>query len=88
MTAIWHVIDKVSIVQVFEELDVDGAEENKAKLTKALRKINEKELALIEMRYFEKRSYREIGEIISVTENNAKVKTFRALQKLKVLFKE
>ena len=81
-------IDKVSIVQVFEELDVDGAEENKAKLTKALRKINEKELALIEMRYFEKRSYREIGEIISVTENNAKVKTFRALQKLKVLFKE
>ena len=43
---------------------------------------------LIEMRYFEKRSYREIGEILSVTENNAKVKTFRALQKLKVLFKE
>ena len=81
-------IDKVTIVQVFEELNLDDGEENKAKLSSALRRINEKELALIEMRYFEKRSYREIGEIISVTENNAKVKTFRALQKLKVLFKE
>ena len=49
----------------------------------ALRLINEKDLALIELRYFERRSYREIGEIISVTENNAKVKTFRALQRLK-----
>jgi RNA polymerase sigma-70 factor (ECF subfamily) len=81
-------IDKVTIVQVFEELEVDGREEDKIKLKQVLRKINEKDLALIEMRYFEKRSYREIGEIISVTENNAKVKTFRALQKLKVLFKE
>ncbi len=81
-------IDKVTIVQVFEELDVDGLDEHKEKLKKVLRKINEKDLMLIEMRYFEKRSYREIGEILSVTENNAKVKTFRALQKLKVLFKE
>jgi len=81
-------IDKVTIVQVFEELDVDGLDEHKEKLKRVLRKINEKDLMLIEMRYFEKRSYREIGEILSVTENNAKVKTFRALQKLKVLFKE
>ena len=81
-------IDKVTIVQVFEELDVDGLDEHMEKLKKVLRQINEKDLMLIEMRYFEKRSYREIGEILSVTENNAKVKTFRALQKLKVLFKE
>ena len=52
----------------------------------ALRKINEKDLVLIELRYFEKRSYREIGEIISVTENNAKVKTFRALQRLRKVY--
>ena len=52
----------------------------------ALRLINEKDLNLIELRYFERRSYREIGEIISVTENNAKVKTFRALQRLKKVY--
>ena len=58
----------------------------KEKLMEALRLINEKDLALIELRYFERRSYREIGEIISVTENNAKVKTFRALQRLKKVY--
>ena len=38
------------------------------------------------MRFFEKRSFREMGEILDLTENNAKVKTFRALIKLKKKF--
>ena len=38
------------------------------------------------MRFFEKRNFKEIGEILEMTENNAKVKTFRALEKLKQLF--
>jgi RNA polymerase sigma-70 factor (ECF subfamily) len=38
------------------------------------------------MRFFEKRSFREMGEILDLTENNAKVKTFRALIKLKELY--
>ena len=81
-------LDKVAVVKVLDELDLNDLEEHKEKLTHVLRKLKEKDLSLIEMRYFEKRSYREIGEIINVTENNAKVKTFRALQKLKILFKE
>jgi RNA polymerase sigma-70 factor (ECF subfamily) len=48
--------------------------------------LKENELQLIEMRFFEKRSFREIGEILDLTENNAKVKTFRALAKLKKKF--
>ena len=43
-------------------------------------------MQLIEMRFFEKRSFREMGEIIGLTENNTKVKTFRALVKLKEIF--
>jgi RNA polymerase sigma-70 factor (ECF subfamily) len=38
------------------------------------------------MRFFEKRSFREIGDLLDMTENNAKVKTFRAVNKLKKLF--
>jgi RNA polymerase sigma-70 factor (ECF subfamily) len=59
---------------------------NKAKLLKCLPLLKENQLQLIEMRFFEKRSFKEIGEIIGLTENNAKVKTFRALLKLKELF--
>lgn len=79
-------IDKVIVADIFEEFEESFNDERKAELMQALREINEKDLALIELRYFEKRSYREIGEIINVTENNAKVKTFRALQKLKKVY--
>jgi RNA polymerase sigma-70 factor, ECF subfamily len=53
---------------------------------KVLPLLKESQLQLIEMRFFEKRSFREMGEILDLTENNAKVKTFRALIKLKELY--
>jgi RNA polymerase sigma-70 factor, ECF subfamily len=79
-------IDSVQIAQVIEDFIEDYSEENKAKLLKCLPLLKENQLQLIEMRFFEKRSFKEIGEIIGLTENNAKVKTFRALLKLKELF--
>ena len=51
-----------------------------------LSQLKENDMQLIELRFFEKRSFREMGEILDLTENNAKVKTFRALEKLKQLF--
>jgi RNA polymerase sigma-70 factor (ECF subfamily) len=48
--------------------------------------LKEDALQLIEMRFFERRSFKEIGDILELTENNAKVKTFRALEKLKQHF--
>ena len=79
-------IDSVQIAQVIEDFIEDYSEVNKAKLLKCLPLLKENQLQLIEMRFFEKRSFKEIGEIIGLTENNAKVKTFRALLKLKELF--
>jgi RNA polymerase sigma-70 factor (ECF subfamily) len=79
-------IDSVSIAQIIDDLNEDFSEEQRLKLTQALPQLKEQQLQLIEMRFFEKRSFREIGEIIGMTENNAKVKTFRALVKLKELF--
>ena len=79
-------IDTVSIAQIIDDLNEDFSEEQRLKLMQALPQLKEQQLQLIEMRFFEKRSFREIGEIIGMTENNAKVKTFRALVKLKELF--
>lgn len=55
------------------------------KLQAALGKLKGPEMELIEMRFFEKRSFKEIGDIMDVTENNAKVKMFRVIQRLKKL---
>jgi RNA polymerase sigma-70 factor (ECF subfamily) len=42
---------------------------------------------IIKLRYFEKLSFKEIGAILNINESNAKVKCFRALEKLKLIYK-
>ena len=41
------------------------------------------ELTLIELRFFEQRPFKEIAEILDITESNAKVKTYRILERLR-----
>jgi RNA polymerase sigma-70 factor (ECF subfamily) len=72
--------------KAMEEFNIDDNEHQREVLLKVLPMLKDKQLQLIEMRFFEKRSFREIGEILELTENNAKVKTFRALIKLKELY--
>ena len=50
---------------------------------KVLHDLPEDDLQLVEMRYFEKRAFKEIAEILEITENNAKVKVYRVLERLK-----
>jgi RNA polymerase sigma-70 factor (ECF subfamily) len=63
----------------------DPEKEDHSELTSALSKLEEDEMELIELRFFEKRPFKEVGEILNITENNAKVRTYRILDKLKVL---
>jgi len=56
-------------------------------IIKAIKSLTDNETEMIEMKYFEKRSYSEIGNILDISENNAKVKTFRVIQKLKAIIK-
>jgi len=49
----------------------------------ALDQLKEVDMQLMELRYFEQRPYREIAEILDLTENNAKVKVHRILERLK-----
>lgn len=57
-------------------------------LKKLIGKLNEKELQLLEMRYFEKRPFKEIAEILEISEINAKVRMYRIIEKLKVSFRK
>mgnify|MGYP001792924174 FL=1 len=53
-----------------------------------LEQLNEAEIQLIELRFFEELSFREIGYLLGLTEVNAKVKTYRVIDKLKKISKE
>lgn len=79
-------VESVHLAEITDEFDEEELVADKDKLIRCLAELREPDLQLMELRYFEKRSYKEIGEILEVTENNAKVKTFRALERLKKQF--
>jgi|TARA_B110000259_G_scaffold36258_1_gene40822 RNA polymerase sigma-70 factor (ECF subfamily) len=56
------------------------------KLKLCLPNLKPSEIELIEMRFFEERPFKEIGEILELTTENARVKTHRVLKKLQKLF--
>lgn len=55
------------------------------KVAEVLGNLPEEDMQLIELRYFERRAFSEIGDILNITENNAKVKLYRIIDKLKIL---
>jgi len=80
-------IETTQVYDIIEELDEDRTEELREQVIELIGDLPDKDLQLIEMRYFEKRSYKEIGEILEMTENNAKVRAYRILKKLQKQFR-
>lgn len=78
-------ISTENLPQIAEDAGEEGLEDRIDDLKKAMKDLSEDELELVQQRYFENRSYKEMGEILSMEENNARVKTFRVIQKLKNL---
>ena len=77
-------IEEHSISNLLDEISEDDDFENKRqKMLKALNHLKETDLAMIEMRFFEGRPFKEIAQIMNITESNAKVKTYRILEKMK-----
>lgn len=76
-------LDKSDLGKMIAEAGEKDSDENQQLLLKALRTLSAEEMQLIELRFFEKRAFAEAGEILGITENNAKVRTYRILDKLK-----
>ncbi|HMN90658.1 MAG TPA: sigma-70 family RNA polymerase sigma factor [Saprospiraceae bacterium] len=68
---------------MIEEMEESDDALHRANLVKVLDSLDEKDLQLIEMRFFEQRPFKEIAEIMGITESNAKVKTYRILERLR-----
>ena len=84
---------KLTASQIHNNISEEDSEEEvlnnrKIALIQAMSLLKNQELRLIELRFFEKKSFKEIAEMEQITENNAKVKTFRALEKLRIIFKK
>jgi RNA polymerase sigma-70 factor (ECF subfamily) len=80
-------IEQGGILQIAQEAEVVDNTEVLQRMTNALKKLDGNDVQLIELRFFEKRSFAEIGLIVGITENNAKVRIYRIIDKLKRLIK-
>lgn len=73
--------------RVYEEMFGESTtEELKRNLPRILEKLKPGELQVIELRYLEGRAFKEVAEILNISETHAKVKTYRILDKMRKLF--
>lgn len=71
------------IADIMEEVEELPKEDNIQQMLASLQLLRPDELQMIELRFFEKLPFKEIAEIYNITENNAKVRMYRLLGKMK-----
>ena len=76
--------DAISLLEDINENDLD---ENIEKLLISIEKLNDSQSELIELRFFEKLSFIDIGKQLGISSGNAKIRLYRAVDALKKQFK-
>ena len=81
---IYHMNTK-DLPEIVEQETDNGTEEKVTLLLGALEKLDREDLELIQMKYFEKRPYKEIAEILEVEQNALKVRVHRIKDKIRIM---
>lgn len=79
-------LEKDGIERLMEQADESGGglrDDYQQVLVETLSEMKEEEVQIIELRFFEKLPFSEVGFILGITENNAKVRVYRILERLK-----
>ena len=69
---------------ISEEIQEPFFEEYIPSIKKLIQELESDDLQMVELRFFEKRPFKEIAEILNITEVNAKVRMYRIVEKLKI----
>ncbi|MEI9918391.1 MAG: sigma-70 family RNA polymerase sigma factor [Bacteroidota bacterium] len=81
------VLEDTNIRELYEDLTEEQSwSEWEKKLPGVLEHLSPDDLQLIELRYFEQRPFKEVSEIMGLTESNTKVRAYRILDKMKKIF--
>ncbi|MCK5208867.1 MAG: sigma-70 family RNA polymerase sigma factor [Cyclobacteriaceae bacterium] len=77
--------------QEFENLIEQNIEEEKELdidyIIRQMHALNESDIEVLELRFFESKSFAEMAFILEISEANAKMRTYRAIEKLRKLLK-
>lgn len=73
-----RVIDLAGEANISNLMSIDDQE----RLVEMLNDLNEEQIELIELRFFQEMSFKAIAEIYNITEANAKMRTYRILERI------
>ena len=79
-------IDDTQVADVLQELGQDNTAETDARLMQTIAKLDADEVSLLELRFFEQRPFKEIGEILEINEAAAKARIYRLLERMKTIY--
>ncbi|MSP69561.1 MAG: sigma-70 family RNA polymerase sigma factor [Bacteroidetes bacterium] len=81
-------IDDTQVVDVLTELGEENSAITDARLMKAMQQLEPSEIQLLEMRFFDKRPFKEVCEVLNISETAAKARVYRLLERLKTIYTE
>lgn len=79
-------IEEVLIKELIEISNDDWSEEHILKLMEFMKQLPTDMLEVLQLRFFEDKDFKEIAFILSITESGAKMRTYRALDRLRKNF--
>jgi len=79
-------IEELRIRELIEQANEDWDEEMIQRLMNYLKELPTEMLEVLELRFFEDKDFKEIAFILDITESGAKMRTYRALDRLRKNF--
>jgi RNA polymerase sigma-70 factor, ECF subfamily len=79
-------IEEVRVRELIEQVQEDWDEERIQRLLRYLNDLPTDMLQVLELRFFEDKDFKEIAYILDITESGAKMRTYRALDRLRKYF--
>ena len=79
-------LEESLIGRLISETEEDTNEEKISMLVDYLKQLSTEDVMVLELRFFEGKGFKEIAYILEITESGAKMRTYRALERLKKIF--
>lgn len=79
-------IDDEQVADVLTEMGEENSSETDARLMKAMDQLDSEEMSLLQMRFFDKIPFKDLCEILEISETAAKARVYRLLDKMKTIY--
>jgi RNA polymerase sigma-70 factor (ECF subfamily) len=79
-------LDEVHLRTLFEREEEEYSEETVLQLIEFMKDLSSEMLEVLQLRFFEEKEFKEIAFILEISESTAKMRTYRAIDKLRERF--